>query len=58
MANIIVAGAALNQIPMHWENNLANIREAISLAKSTICQKIKPRQRHTDVQRPIIAEAH
>lgn len=34
MANIKVAGAALNQIPMHWENNLKNIQDAIAQAKS------------------------
>jgi len=34
MAIIRVAGAALNQTPLHWENNIANIREAISQAKS------------------------
>jgi NAD+ synthase (glutamine-hydrolysing) len=34
MTKIKVAGAALNQIPIHWENNLKNIRNAISEAKS------------------------
>ncbi len=34
MAKIRVAGAALNQTPLHWENNIANIREAILQAKS------------------------
>jgi len=34
MAIIRVAGAALNQTPLHWENNIANIQEAISQAKS------------------------
>ncbi len=34
MAKIKVAGAALNQIPLHWENNLQNIRNVIALAKS------------------------
>lgn len=34
MARIKVAGAALNQIPIHWENNLQNIKNAIALAKS------------------------
>lgn len=29
-----IAGAALNQTPIDWENNLANIREAIDQAKS------------------------
>lgn len=33
MAKVKVAGAALNQIPIHWDNNLKNIREAIELAK-------------------------
>ncbi|WP_375416415.1 NAD(+) synthase [uncultured Hymenobacter sp.] len=28
-----IAGAALNQIPLDWENNLRNIRTAIALAK-------------------------
>ena len=32
MALTRVAGAALNQIPLHWENNIQNIREAISQA--------------------------
>lgn len=34
MAKIKVAGAALNQIPIHWDNNLKNIERAIHLAKS------------------------
>ena len=34
MAKILVAGAALNQIPIHWKNNLENIFEAIKIAKS------------------------
>ena len=34
MAKIKVAGAALNQIPIHWKNNLDNISNAIELAKS------------------------
>jgi NAD+ synthase (glutamine-hydrolysing) len=34
MAKIKVAGAALNQIPIHWENNLKNIEHAIQVAKS------------------------
>lgn len=34
MAKVKVAGAALNQIPIHWENNLKNIEHAIELAKS------------------------
>lgn len=34
MAKIKIAGAALNQIPIDWENNLENIKHAISLAKA------------------------
>jgi NAD+ synthase (glutamine-hydrolysing) len=34
MAKIKVGGAALNQIPIHWENNLKNIETAIAQAKS------------------------
>ncbi len=34
MAKIKVAGAALNQIPIHWKNNLRNIEDAISMAKA------------------------
>ena len=34
MTKIKVAGAALNQIPIHWENNLKNIQNAISEARS------------------------
>ena len=34
MAQIKVAGAALNQIPIHWDNNLKNIHDAIEKAKS------------------------
>ena len=34
MAKIKVAGAALNQIPIHWDNNLKNIEHAIKMAKS------------------------
>lgn len=34
MAKIKVAGAALNQIPIHWKNNLNNIKNAIEIAKS------------------------
>ncbi|HEX8329839.1 MAG TPA: NAD(+) synthase [Hymenobacter sp.] len=30
-----IAGAALNQIPIDWENNLRNIRTAIELAKES-----------------------
>jgi NAD+ synthase (glutamine-hydrolysing) len=33
MTKIKVAGATVNQIPIHWENNLKNIRYAISEAK-------------------------
>jgi len=33
MPKIKVAGAALNQIPIHWENNLKNIKQAINLAQ-------------------------
>ncbi len=33
MPKIKVAGAALNQIPIHWENNLRNIKKAIYLAR-------------------------
>ncbi len=34
MTNIKLAGAALNQTPLDWKNNLKNIRDAISLAKA------------------------
>lgn len=34
MAKIKVAGAALNQIPIDWENNLKNIKDAIQQAKA------------------------
>lgn len=34
MAKIKVAGAALNQIPIHWDYNLKNIETAINMAKS------------------------
>lgn len=34
MAKIKVAGAALNQIPIHWKNNLRNIKSAIDQAKA------------------------
>ncbi|MCG8309478.1 MAG: NAD(+) synthase [Cytophagales bacterium] len=34
MAKIKVAGAALNQIPIDWENNLKNIEDAIAVAKA------------------------
>jgi len=34
MAKIKVAGAALNQVPIHWKNNLRNIKNAINEAKS------------------------
>ena len=34
MAKIKVAGAALNQIPIHWKNNIENIGNAIKMAKS------------------------
>jgi NAD+ synthase (glutamine-hydrolysing) len=34
MTKIKVGGAALNQIPIHWENNRKNIEMAISQAKS------------------------
>jgi len=33
-----IAGAALNQIPIDWENNLRNIRAAIELAKENSVQ--------------------
>lgn len=33
MSFIRIAGAALNQTPLDWENNLSNIKKAISLAK-------------------------
>lgn len=33
MASIKLAGATLNQIPFHWKNNLANIKEAIQEAQ-------------------------
>ncbi|NJN26579.1 MAG: NAD+ synthetase [Cyclobacteriaceae bacterium] len=33
MPKIKVAGAALNQIPIHWDNNLKNIKEAIVEAR-------------------------
>ena len=35
MAKIKVAGAALNQIPIHWDTNLKNIGHAIESAKSS-----------------------
>ena len=35
MAKIKIGGAALNQIPMHWENNLKNIQNAIAEAKES-----------------------
>jgi NAD+ synthase (glutamine-hydrolysing) len=35
MAKIKIGGAALNQIPMHWENNLKNIRDAVTEAKES-----------------------
>lgn len=35
MASIKAGGAALNQTPLHWENNLENIRQAISMAKTS-----------------------
>jgi NAD+ synthase (glutamine-hydrolysing) len=34
MTKLKVAGAAINQIPIHWENNLKNIRNAIHEAQS------------------------
>ncbi len=34
MVKIKVAGAALNQIPIHWDNNLSNIEKAVKQAKS------------------------
>lgn len=34
MTKIKLAGAALNQTPLDWENNLRNIKEAITLAKT------------------------
>ncbi len=34
MAKIKVAGASLNQIPIHWSNNLNNIQNAIESAQS------------------------
>ena len=34
MTKIKLAGAALNQTPLDWENNLKNIKEAIRLARS------------------------
>lgn len=34
MTKIKLAGAALNQTPLDWKNNLENIREAISTAQS------------------------
>jgi NAD+ synthase (glutamine-hydrolysing) len=34
MTKIKLAGAALNQTPLDWKNNLENIREAISIAQS------------------------
>ncbi len=35
MAIIKAGGAALNQTPLQWENNLENIRQAISMAKAS-----------------------
>ncbi|MFP4091095.1 MAG: nitrilase-related carbon-nitrogen hydrolase [Cyclobacteriaceae bacterium] len=34
MTKLRVAGATLNQTPIHWENNLQNIKEAIKMAKA------------------------
>ncbi len=34
MTKIKVAGAALNQIPIHWDNNLSNINKAIKQARA------------------------
>lgn len=34
MSFIRIAGAALNQTPLDWENNVSNIKKAISLAKA------------------------
>ncbi|CAN5477301.1 NAD(+) synthase [soil metagenome] len=33
MSTLKLAGAAVNQIPFHWENNIANILEAITQAQ-------------------------
>ncbi len=33
MSEFIIGGACLNQIPMHWEHNLSNIKNAIDEAK-------------------------
>lgn len=33
MSTLKIAGATLNQIPIHWENNVSNILEAISEAR-------------------------
>jgi NAD+ synthase (glutamine-hydrolysing) len=38
MERILVAAAALNQTPLAWEGNLANIREAIRQARATGAQ--------------------
>jgi NAD+ synthase (glutamine-hydrolysing) len=38
MDRILVAAAALNQTPLSWEGNLANIREAIRQARSSGAQ--------------------
>jgi NAD+ synthase (glutamine-hydrolysing) len=38
MAKVKVAGAALNQIPMHWANNLKNIQKAIEDARAAHVQ--------------------
>lgn len=34
MTKIRLAGAALNQTPLDWENNIENIRQAIAIARS------------------------
>ena len=34
MTRIKVGGAALNQIPIHWENNLKNIKNALAEARA------------------------
>jgi len=33
MKTLTIGGAALNQIPLDWENNMHNIREAILCAR-------------------------
>ncbi|MBY0434758.1 MAG: NAD+ synthetase, partial [Cyclobacteriaceae bacterium] len=38
MRKLTIAGATLNQTPIHWENNLVNIRAAIQAAQKESVQ--------------------